>query len=92
MRTGDWRLTDGGKFLVGRAAVENLSKLGVSLLLVPEHLFESCGGEYEVAQAVDVRTGLQHDARPVTSHLTSSRRVSKEPSQAQPSPAHLGVF
>ena len=78
--------------MVGRAAVENLSKLGVSLLLVPEHLFESGGGEYEVAQAVDVRTGLQNDARPVTFHLTSSRRVSKEPSQAQPSPAHLGVF
>ena len=82
----DSRLTDGGKFLVRWSAVEYLSKLGVSLLLVPEHLFESGGGEYEVAQAVDVRTGLQHNARPVTFHLTSSRRVSTEPSQTQPSP------
>ena len=71
--------------MVRRAAVEYLSKLGVCLLLVPEHLLESGGGEYEVAQAVDVGAGLQHNAGPVTFHLTSSRQVSKEPSPDQPS-------
>ena len=78
------RLTDGRKFLVGWTTVEYLSKLGVCLLLVPKHLFESGGGEHEVAQAVDVGTGLQHHTGPVTFHLTSSRRINNQPSPALP--------
>ena len=75
--------------MVRRAAVEYFSELGVGLLLVPEHLFESGGGENEVAQAVDVGTSLQHHTGPVTFHLQSSR---VEPSKVQPVPAYLGVF
>ena len=83
---GRSRLTDGRKFLVRRAPVEYLSELGVCLLLVAEDLFEAGSREDQVAQTVDIVTSLQHHARPVTFHLTSSRRINNQPRPAESCP------